>query len=67
MQTIHATFDGKVFKPEEKVEYLPNSRFLLIINPISEEEHPLTRIFNLSEEMNIKDLSENHARYSYKY
>ncbi|MEK7263662.1 MAG: hypothetical protein AAB071_04030 [Bacteroidota bacterium] len=64
-QTIHALYDGKVFTPEEKITFPPNARYLLQVQQISVEEHPLTKIKNLAEDFGIADLAENHDRYAH--
>ena len=63
--TIHATFDGKVFKPEENVSFPPHTRFILKIEPTSEEEHPLTKILQLAVDMGINDFAEKHQQYAH--
>ena len=63
--TIHTMFDGKVFKPEETVSFPPNTRFVLKIEPASEEEHPLTKIRQLAVDMGVNDLAEKHKHYAH--
>ena len=38
-QTLDATFDGKVFRPEQAVELLPDTRVQLIVTVKSPTKH----------------------------
>jgi predicted DNA-binding antitoxin AbrB/MazE fold protein len=63
---INAVYDGKVFKPKEKIKLAPNSRVILKLKSVSKKDHPLRKILKISEKMNISDLSENHDKYTHK-
>jgi len=73
MSTIfHATFDGKVFHPEEDINLKPNTRYVVIIEDEKEEsestgqeEYPLTAILSLATDMGVTDLAENHDYYAH--
>ena len=43
-RTLHATFDGKVFRPEEDLSLTPNTRVIITIE-ISEEPPPQATSF----------------------
>jgi predicted DNA-binding antitoxin AbrB/MazE fold protein len=37
-QTVQATFDGQVFKPEQPLELAPNTRVLITIEAVDQPE-----------------------------
>jgi hypothetical protein len=73
MSTIfHATFDGKVLRPEEDVKLKPNTRYVVIIEDEEkaaevhgEEEYPLTAILSMATDMGVSDLAGNHDYYAH--
>jgi predicted DNA-binding antitoxin AbrB/MazE fold protein len=67
METIiNAVYDGKVFKPKEKIKLAPNTKVIIRLKSVSEKNHPLYKILKLSEKMDIDDFSENHDKYAHK-
>lgn len=64
---VHAVYDGEVLRPEDDLDLIPNTRYLLIVekddlNPnISRETpYPLSVIRSLATDMKVTDLAERH-------
>ncbi|HLH26292.1 MAG TPA: antitoxin family protein [Chloroflexota bacterium] len=71
-QTVRATFDGEVLRPERPVDLQPNTTYVITIEreaPIAEsaadEVYPLTVIGRLATDMGVIDLSVHHDRYAH--
>lgn len=66
--TIHAVFDGTVFKPEERIDFQPNQRYVLSIIPANESQaqpknQALARILARAADLGVSDLAEHHDDY----
>ncbi|HZS00499.1 MAG TPA: antitoxin family protein [Chloroflexota bacterium] len=70
-QTVRATYDGEVLRPEGPVDLRPNATYVITIEdaPAAEgtadEEYPLTAIGRLATDMGLTDLSIHHDRYAH--
>ncbi len=69
-EELYATFDGEVFKPENKIELEPDKRYrLLLEKPGSRFPEIKNRAFReiakLAVPMGIRDLAEQHDHYLY--
>ncbi len=67
---LHAIFDGEVLRPEEPVDLLPNTRYVLTVEREDAEQHeehtyPLTTIRELATDMGVTDLSTRHGWYAH--
>jgi hypothetical protein len=65
---IHATFDGKVLRPEETLLLEASRRYLLTIEEDSEgegkeSEHVLSRLTKIATDLGVTDLAERHDDY----
>jgi len=72
-KTIHALFDGKVFRPEDAIDLKINKRYRLKIEPLWDEEliegvenDPAFDLASLAVNTGIADLASNHNHYLYK-
>jgi hypothetical protein len=69
-QRIHAIYDGEVLRPGNGTQLETNVRYLLIVekeevgDPL-DIPYPLTLIEDISTDMGITDLAENHDRYAH--
>lgn len=71
-QTVRATFDGEVLRPEQPVDLQPNTTYMVTIEraaPVEEDAgddvYPLTAIGRLATDMGVTDLSVHHNRYAH--
>ncbi|HEY7064200.1 MAG TPA: antitoxin family protein [Chloroflexota bacterium] len=72
-QTIRATYDGEVLRPEQPLDLEPNTTYLVTIRPLvpaesspdENEEHPLTVIGRLAADAGVTDLAERHDYYAH--
>ena len=69
IKTLHAVFDGKVLRPEERVDLEVGTRYVLSvelkqkINDI--EKDPAFNLSSLAVKTNISDLATEHDHYLY--
>jgi hypothetical protein len=70
---VHAVYDGEVLRPENDLDLIPNTRYLLIVEEddhspeISRETpYPLSFIRSLATDMKVTDLAERHDVYAHK-
>ena len=69
-QTHYATYDGKVFIPEEKIDLQPNQRYIIRIetqakSELSTKPKLLQKLAMRATDMGIPDLAEQHDHYLY--
>ena len=69
-KTLMATFDGKVFHPEQRVDLEPNTRCCITIEvAVPTAEQPMNRAFQRllarATDLGISDLAEQHDHYLY--
>jgi hypothetical protein len=71
-KTVHAIFDGRVFRPEDAVDLKINKRYRLKIEPLWDEEliesaetDPAFDLASLAVNTGIPDLASNHDHYLY--
>ncbi|MDZ7375062.1 MAG: DUF104 domain-containing protein [candidate division KSB1 bacterium] len=71
-KTVHAIFDGKVFRPEKEVELKINQRYRLRIEPLEKDEliesvekDSAFDLASLAVKTGITDLATNHDHYLY--
>lgn len=71
-KTVHAIFDGKVFRPEKEVHLKANQLYRLKIEPLVEDEliesvetDSAFDLASLAVKTGIKDLATNHDHYLY--
>jgi hypothetical protein len=71
-QRIHAVFDGEVLRPENGSKLEKDTRYLLLVEKDEADEqepdnapYPLLLIKNISTDMGVTDLAENHDRYAH--
>ena len=67
-KTIHATFDGKVFRPEEPLSLAPDTRVLITIFSEEETEARRKSFLDTAMSMNLEgppDWSERLEDYLY--
>jgi hypothetical protein len=71
-KTVHAIFDGRVFRPEDAVDLKINKRYRLKIEPLWDEEliesaetDPAFDLASLAVNTGISDLASNHDHYLY--
>lgn len=69
-QTLHATYDGHVFTPEEKVDLLPNKRYLIRIEvrpkqKSKQKKKILQRLSARAKDLGVSDLAAQHDHYLY--
>lgn len=70
LEAFYATFDGEVFKPEDKIDLVPHQRYRVLIDKV-EPEFPeikvraFKKIAARAVPMGIKDFSEQHDHYLY--
>ena len=53
-QTIEATFDGTVIRPDQPLELAVNTRVRVTIEPIAEISHPRHSFLHTAREIKIK-------------
>jgi hypothetical protein len=70
---VHAVYDGKVLRPEDDLDLIPNTRYLLIVEEddhnseiTQETPYPLSLIRSLATDMKVTDLAERHDVYAHK-
>ncbi len=68
--TVYAIFDGRVFKPEERLDLTPNQRYLIRVEQAQksrkkQKNHVLQRILTRATDLGIPDLAEQHDHYLY--
>jgi hypothetical protein len=71
-QTVRATFDGEVLRPERPLDLQTNTTYLVTIEQearvedhVGDEVYPLTAIGRLATDMGVTDLSVHHDRYAH--
>jgi hypothetical protein len=71
-QTVRATFDGAVLRPEQPVGLQANTTYLVTIEreaPVADasgpDVYPLTAIGRLATDMGVTALSVHHTRYAH--
>lgn len=71
-KTVHAIFDGKVFRPEKEVQLKSNQRYRLKIEPLAKDEliesvetDSAFDLASLAVKTGITDLATNHDHYLY--
>jgi len=71
-KTVHAIFDGKVFRPEKEVQLKSNQRYRLTIEPLAKDEliesvetDSAFDLASLAVKTGITDLATNHDHYLY--
>jgi predicted DNA-binding antitoxin AbrB/MazE fold protein len=71
-KTLQAVFDGEVFRPEDKIDLRPNTRYWITVEAEADETevagdvvHPLTTILNLATDMGVTDLAARHDYYAH--
>jgi hypothetical protein len=71
-QTIRATFDGEVLRPEQPVDLEPNTTYVVTIQPehpmvesTEDEEYPLAMIRRYAADAGVTDLAERHDYYAH--
>ena len=71
-QTIHATFDGHVLRPEKSVGLETNKRYLLTVEEEAgqappgpkQRAYPLSELLGLAADAGVTDLAERHDDYA---
>ncbi len=69
-QTLYATYDGHVLMPEGKVDLLPNQRYLIRIEVMTNQKPKqkkkiLQRLSARAMNLGISDLAAQHDHYLY--
>ena len=69
-QTLYATFDGHVFKPESSIDLIPNERYLIRIEAQPKQKPKgrkkiLQRISARAKDLGVSDLAAQHDHYLY--
>ena len=71
--TVHATFDGQVFRPEESLSLEPNKRYRLTVeedaSPVSSLDqevptYPLSALLDVAADLGVADLADRHGYYA---
>lgn len=70
--TVRVVFDGEVLQPEQPMDLLPNTTYLITIEGeapsqavvMGEETYPLTETMRLATDMGVTDLAARHDRYA---
>lgn len=70
--TVKAVFDGEVLRPEGPVNLRPNTRCIVTVEQLPEEErsgaetpYALTQILAMATDMGVTDLAERHDFYAH--
>ena len=69
-QILHATYDGHVFTPEERIDLQPDKRYLLRVEiegekSSKEKKLVLQRLSTQAQNLGVSDLAEQHDHYLY--
>ena len=64
---VKVIFDGHVFRPEEPVEFEPDTRYTAVLTKDEEETTSLAfkKILERAADLEISDLSKQHDHYLY--
>ena len=72
-RTIHATFDGKVLRPEDASGFEPNRVYVLTVEESSlriqkhpPTVYPLTTLVSEAMDLGVADLAERHDDYAHR-
>jgi hypothetical protein len=52
-QTLDATFDGRVFRPDQPIELAPNTRVRITIEPSPTSEHASESFLRVARSLNL--------------
>lgn len=63
IKTMHATFDGKVLRPDEPIELQPNTRVLITIETPDVPESKAYSFFRTARALNLEGPSDWSARF----
>lgn len=61
-QTLHATFDGQILRPEEAVELAPNTRVRITIETIDSPTSKTESFLQTAQSLNLEGPSDWSAR-----
>jgi hypothetical protein len=69
-RTVTVVYDGEVFRPVEPVDLEPNTRYLILLEPVEAQPEepaggPFDRILALAQDLGVPDLAEQHDHYLY--
>lgn len=69
-KSLYATFDGRVFTPEEDIDLLPNKRYLISIETqpsqkLNKKGTVLQRVAARAKDLGVSDLAAQHDHYLY--
>jgi len=61
-QTLDATFDGSVFRPDQPIELEPNTRVRITIEPATESEERSESFLRVARSLNLDGPSDWSSR-----
>jgi predicted DNA-binding antitoxin AbrB/MazE fold protein len=61
-QTLEATFDGSVFRPDKPIELEPNTRVRITIEPASTSETDSESFLQVAQSLNLEGPSDWSSR-----
>ena len=61
-QTLNATFDGAVFKPDQPIELEPNTRVRITVESVSPAEKRSDSFLNVARSLNLEGPSDWSSR-----